>query len=356
MRILVTNNSLAFKSGTSLYAYDICREILRRGHEVVVYSTQLGGVADMLRQATVPVISDIAALTFPPDVIFGMHHLETLTALLQFPGAPCLAFCHGWLPWEEQPLKFPRILHYVAVDDLCRERLLVEHGIPAQRVSTVRNFVDLERFQPREPLPARPRRALILSNNLTEQRVTPAVRAACERLDVAVDVRGAEFGAIADAPETVLPQYDVVFAKARAALEAMAVGAAVIVCDLWGLGRLVTTENYEELRRFNFGIRTLNRPATEATVVGELERYDAADAARVTARVRQEAGLVQAVDELVALATNVVTASRDLVSDAREEARAAAAYVQALAPRSEWIRSLQQQVARLQAAHQHADA
>src|SRR2546430_4332475 len=33
------------------------------------------------------------------------------------------SFCHGWLPWEETPPHFPRILRYVAVDHTCRDRL-----------------------------------------------------------------------------------------------------------------------------------------------------------------------------------------------------------------------------------------
>ena len=40
-------------------------------------------------------------------------------------------------------------------------------------------------------------------------------------------------------------RYDIVFAKARAAIEAMAVGAAVIVCDFDGVGPMVSTENVD---------------------------------------------------------------------------------------------------------------
>ena len=62
---------------------------------------------------------------------------------------PALFFCHGWLPWEEKPLCFPRIRSYVAVDQVCRDRLVLEGGVPADRVRVVLNFVDTERFQPR---------------------------------------------------------------------------------------------------------------------------------------------------------------------------------------------------------------
>ena len=40
---------------------------------------------------------------------------------------------------------------------------------------------------------------------------------------------------------TLTGDYDLVFAKARCALEAMAVGAAVVLCDTHGLGPMVTS-------------------------------------------------------------------------------------------------------------------
>jgi len=47
-------------------------------------------------------------------------------------------------------------------------------------------------------------------------------------------------GATFEQPEEVLPNYDLVFAVGRAAIEAMAIGCAVIVADAYGLGGLVT--------------------------------------------------------------------------------------------------------------------
>src|SRR5204862_12908 len=99
-----------------------------------------------------------------PDLIHGQHHLETMTAMLRFPGVPAIYVCHGWAPWQEAPPHSPRILRYLAVDHACRDRLVFEHGISEERVRVLFNFVDLERFGPRAPLPARPARALVFSN------------------------------------------------------------------------------------------------------------------------------------------------------------------------------------------------
>src|SRR5262249_24900519 len=154
------------------------------------------------------------------------HHAQTLTALLHFPAVPGLFVCHGSQPWEEAPLLFPRLLRYVAVDLPTAERLAVA-GVPPERVETIHNFVDLSRFRPRSALPQRPQRALVFSNNAEERTPLPVVRAACAELDIEVDVAGIASGRVAHRPEELLPGYDLVFAKARAAIEALAVGAAV---------------------------------------------------------------------------------------------------------------------------------
>src|SRR5438132_12739991 len=99
-----------------------------------------------------------------------------MMALLRFPAVPAVYFCHGWAPWVEAPPHFPRIRRYVAVDQTCRDRLVCEHAIPEDRVRVLLNFVDLQRFKPRRPLPARPTRALFFSNYAREDTHLTAVR------------------------------------------------------------------------------------------------------------------------------------------------------------------------------------
>src|SRR5207302_480812 len=155
----------------------------------------------------------------------------------RFPGVPAIYVCHGWAPWQEAPPRSPRILRYVAVDHACRDRLVFEHGISEEKVRVLFNFVDLERFAPRAPLPARPTRALVFSNAASERTHVGVLREACARAGIALDVVGLDAGNPSSSPETLLGAYDLVFAKARAALEALAVGAAVVLCDAAEAGR-----------------------------------------------------------------------------------------------------------------------
>src|ERR1700677_3034838 len=142
MRVLLTNNTLAHRAGTELYVRDIAIELMRRGHQPVVYSTHLSDVADEIRSATVPVIGSLEALGEAPDIIHAHHNYEAVAAIMQFPQVPAVSFCHGWTPWEEKPLRFPQVRRYVAVSEVCRERLIAEGGISACRVEMLPNFFD----------------------------------------------------------------------------------------------------------------------------------------------------------------------------------------------------------------------
>jgi hypothetical protein len=324
LRILITNHFLRGRTGSELYVCELATNLLRRGHIPIVYSPQLGHTARELRNATVPVVDDLDAIGSTPDLIHGQHHVETMSALLRFPNTPAIFFCHGWFPWEETPPKHPRILRYVAVDDTCLDRLVSESGIPEDRVSVILNSVDLEQFLPRSPLPAQPVRALVFSNEAKDTTHLGAVREACRRRGLTVDVIGSDAGNVAARPQDVLGQYDIVFAKARCALEAMAMGSAVVLCDFLGSGPMVTASEFDRLRRLNFGVRTLREDLDADLLEKEIARYDPADAAAVSKRIRDTAGRDAAIDQILALYEEVISqfdagGQRDLDAEGRAE-------------------------------------
>ena len=330
MRVLLTNNTLAGRAGTEMYVHDVARELMRLGHEPAAYSPFLGAVADLLRDAGVPVMRSLAALPFRPDIIHGHHHIETMTALASLPGVPAIYFCHGSTPWEEMPPVFPRILRYVAVDTVCRERVVRETFAAEERIHLLLNFVDTAMFQPRPPLPAVPARALIFSNYATEANYAASVRAACAQCGIALDVRGLGVGNPASEPQDLLPQYDIVFAKARAAIEAMAVGCAVVLCDGGGLGPMVSTGNFADLRPRNFGFTTLCNAPTVENITAAIHAYDPTDAEGVRDLVRSQADMKNSVVEIVRLYGEVIAENAGRPSDAITELRAAGAYLQTL--------------------------
>jgi hypothetical protein len=331
LRILIVNDALDRRAGTEVYVRDLALGLLGRGHTPVVFSTVLGDVARELRAATVPVIDNLNAMAAEPDVIHGHHHIEAMMALLHFSKTPAIHFCHGWLSWLDEPLRFPRILRYVAVDYTCRDRLVLEAGIPEERVRVLLNFVDLSRFKPRDPLPLRPARALLFSNYASDETHLGVVREACARAGLDLDAVGLGVGRPCAEPEKLLGSYDIVFAKGRAAIEALAVGNAVLLCDAHGMGSIVTTGELERLRALNFGLRAQREPLTVERLTREIERYDPADAAEVSRRMRASAGSSAALDELISLYEEVIEEYRSGEgSDARAEGRAAAEYLRQL--------------------------
>ncbi|HEX3530723.1 MAG TPA: glycosyltransferase [Thermoanaerobaculia bacterium] len=344
LRILLTNITLATRTGTELWIKEAALGLLRRGHAPMIYTPDPGVVAEEIRNATVPVVDDLSRLGVRPDVIHGHHHQPTLAALLQFPGVPALFVSHDWISWNDQPPRFPRILRYVAVDATNRDRLVVENAIPEDKVCVLLNWVDLERFRPRGPLPERPRRALVFSNGARSVTTLPAIQEACRRAGLELGVVGEGAGRLLERPEEVLGEYDLVFAKARAALEALAVGTAVVLCDVRGLGPLVTRADLDALRRLNLGARTLRDPVTPEGLLREIRRYDARDAAEVSRRVRETAGMEPALDQLLDLYGEVIAEGERLAPwDPVEEARAAAAYL------SRWTTGAQRELRALRA-------
>ncbi|HEV3468387.1 MAG TPA: glycosyltransferase family 4 protein [Pyrinomonadaceae bacterium] len=332
LTVLITNARLGWRAGTELYVRDLARGLLARGHTPVVYSPRPGPLAEEVRQYGVPVLEDLGRLSAPPDLIHGHHADETVTALLRFPSTPALFVCHDWFSTLDYPPAFPRVLRYVAVDQPCHDKLVFEHGLPAGRVRVLYEFVDLERFKPRGPLPPRPRRALVLCNYTKENEHLRAAREACRRAGLTLDVYGIGVGRTCAEPEKLLREYDLVFAKGRAALEALAVGAAVVVYWWRRLGPLVSAAELERLRRDNFGVRALGERLTPEefgrAVAGAVARYDAADAAEVCASVRASAGSDRAVEELLALYEEVLAEHAAAPPpDPEAEARAASEYL-----------------------------
>jgi hypothetical protein len=187
-------------------------------------------------------------------------------------------------------------------------------------------------------LPEKPQRALVFSNGASETVNLPAVREACARFNISLDVIGAAAGNPTKQPEKILPMYDLVFAKGRAALEALAVGAAVLLLDTVGVGEMVTTANMEKMRLLNFGIRALQNPTDPVVIARQIERYDSSDATRVSSWIRQTAGMDGALDRLVALYGEVLEEYRkSFLDDWPAESRATGKYLR------QWIPNLARQ-------------
>lgn len=338
MKILITNVAFDKYAGTEVVVRDLAFAFLRLGHEPIIFSPQPGRIAEEVRNAGIHVTDDLSTLGSSPDIIHGHHHRALIEALLRFPDTPAIYVCHDGTSVMDEPIFFPRIRRYLAVDERCRGRIERALGAKAGEIGIMPNAVDLFRFQSRSPLPARPRKAVVFSNYANGRTHLKAIKTACRHAGLDLDVMGEAAGMQCITPEQSLPNYDLVFAKGRCALEALAVGNAVVLCDFAGAGPYVASGQFDHLRRMNFGRSLLTNPLDPKTIGKEIACYDTKDAAEVTRRTRAEAGLALTSTHWIKLYTEVMEAFNAKDVDRGAEYQAVADYLGAwhYLKRREW--------------------
>ena len=204
MRVLFTNSQLDHRTGTEIVIRDLAIGMRRHGHDVAVYTPHPGSLADELIANGVPVVDRIEHVPLAPDVIHGHHHSPTVEALTRFPGTPAIWVCHDRLQYQDIPPRHPGINRFIAVDLNCRERLVVEAGIPESQVRIIHNAVDTKRFLPRSKLPNHISRAAVFSNYAKPGGYMDAIAEGCRQLSIPLDVIGDAARAGSQAPEGVL--------------------------------------------------------------------------------------------------------------------------------------------------------
>ncbi|HMO05722.1 MAG TPA: glycosyltransferase [Kiritimatiellia bacterium] len=345
--LLITNTWLQSPGGTEGIVRDLTRAWHRRGDRVTVYSPRLGAIADALRAEGIAVTDTLASLSAPPDLIHGHHNLETMTALLRFPGTPALYHCHGYDPWQEQAPRHPRILRYLAISDRVAGRVHEHTGLPRDHIHLVFNYADPAVFRPHRDTPAaRPARAVIYDRYLNPDE-TALIQSACLAAGITC-TRFADLHPPVARPEDLLPHFDLVFAVGKSAIEAMACGAAVILCTGGAMGELVTGENAAAWQRRNFTAIGDHLPVTTERVAAQLAACTPERAAAATAFIREHATFASFLRAIDAHHDAVL---RDAATrPAPDRAAEAAAEAQFL----EWVNTFL--AAQIHDAHVHRDA
>jgi glycosyltransferase involved in cell wall biosynthesis len=325
LRVLITNLFVANFSGSETVVELLADALRRADHTPMIFAPTLGPQAERMQARGHVVVDRLALLPQRPDVMHLQHITPALMALVAFPDVPAVFTCHSATIELEAPRLHPQIRRYVAVDDFCRA-LCVRRDIPEDRLSVILNAVDLRRFNARPPLPPKPKAALMLTKTFEQQNL---VRSACAKAGLTLDELGPATKEMSDQLEKILPRYDLVFATARMALEAAAVGCAVVVADGRGFAGMLRTENLKAWRRLNFGAGLLTAPVTAAALYAVIAAYDAADAAEVSARLRAEASA----DDYAAAYLRLYTqAIGEAVAQDSSQAAATAAWLEDLLP------------------------
>lgn len=302
LRILIATHRLGWRSGSETHTRDLVAGLVARGHSCAVYVPELREDGDVrgLRATGVVVTDRLRDIPWNPDIIHGHHRWETIRACVRFPRAAAIQVCHDATNRRDLPAPSAFVSRHCGVDDFCRERVARDSGLPIAAIGFLPNAVDLETFPARRAPPAcPPRRALIFHSGSDPADGFGPVAAACRDLGIEVERIGP--GRFSQSPGDILGSFDLVFGKARCALEAMACGCHVILAGHLGVGPSVTAVNFAELRRRNFGRSLLRAPLTADILAERIRALDENITREVHRLARENCGvdsLAQAAEAL----------------------------------------------------------
>ncbi|HEX8743323.1 MAG TPA: hypothetical protein VF712_09320 [Thermoleophilaceae bacterium] len=271
MELVLANQSLSDPGGTETYLLTVAEEMLKLGHAVTLHAGEGGAMSELAERRGLEVALAERDLPSRPDAILTQDGAMPYALADLYPGVPQV-FRAASGHWEiGDPPQLPGIVGTVVV---LNDRL-AEHvrrlGTPPRRVVRLRQPVDTVRYRPAGPLPERPRRVLSLGNYLAAARHR-ALAQALDELGLE-HVAVGRSGVVDPEPLAALASAEIVLAKGRAALDAMACGRAVYVYDTFGTDGWVTPESYPALEADGFAGAATDRVVDPAQLAGELAGY-----------------------------------------------------------------------------------
>jgi hypothetical protein len=325
VEVVLGIESLAAAGGSQTYIVTVAEQLERLGHAVTLRVIDRGPMAEHARERGLRVVGENGGLT-GCDVALVLDGPSAYGIKEDLPQVPQVLVGMS----DGHDLQLPPLLDgvvscTVALSDRVAARLRAVD--PNYEVVRLRQPVDTQRFVPTGALPARPRRALLLSNYLSgprRRRLLEAWSAAGIEC-----VCAGEPSAATLTPEQLIATSDIVVGKGRVILEAMACGRAAYLYDFAGCDGWVTPANYPALEADAFGGQATAHTGDRASLVGDLALYDPAmgDANRDLASARHGArahahALVELFERLAPRAEPVAAPLRELARLVRQQWRA----------------------------------
>ena len=273
MNLVIGTLELTTIGGVGTYLVTITERLQRMGHSLTILTEDSGEMAAIATERGLRVVTDPDALPDSCDVVYAQDAPSAYALATRYRDVP-QAFCVHAV--EHDRWVVPQLPGVVSVavalhDRAARYARALAH-VP--EVIRLRQPIDIRRFAPRGPLRTPARRALVLGNYLSGDRLRIVVEA-CSAVGIEVVERGLQGGVFSRAPESEINDSDIVIGKSRVILEAMACGRAAYVCDYNGCDGWVTPDRYAAMEADNFDGTADPRPLQVARLREDLLAYRA---------------------------------------------------------------------------------
>lgn len=270
MRIVLATNRFGL-GGSESYLLTVAEQLDRLGHEVVVFTPEGGAGVEAAGARGIEVVGERGlgedfdvALVQDAAVSYGVAEL--------CPTTPQLFVAHSAKFDLQAPPQLDDLVGAVAaLNDRVAER--VRSFASETEVVRLRQPIDLERFAVRGALRARPRRALLLSNNPNGDRLA-MLEEACAEAGLELTQLGGLSGPIADI-RPMLAEAEVVIGYGRSILEAMASGRAAYVYDWRSGDGWVSAQSYPAIESDGFAGGANDDIRDYSRLVDDLRGYSA---------------------------------------------------------------------------------
>jgi hypothetical protein len=267
VRFVLGNRILTTVGGTEVHLLTLGRQLQRLGHEVCLYAPELGAFADHAVRQGLDVRGNVRRLPEHCDVAFSQDGIVFYDLAARYPDAISVFRVCGDLFDFQTPPQLPAGIDLIVVLSDRYERLARACAVDVP-ILRLRLPVDMDRLVPSGPLRARPEIAVLLGNYGNRNGlVADAWRS--HGIEVRQVGGSNQSFDIADA----LRDADIVVAKSRAAVDAMACGRAVYVLDFLGGDGWVTPETYPALEADHFAGQAIDRVIDARQLVADLGGY-----------------------------------------------------------------------------------
>jgi len=297
VELVLGHQKFVSPGGSETYLLTVAEQLQRLGHDVMIFTVEAGGMAQVASARGVRVSSAEHELPDSCDGVLAQDGVVSLILAERYPSAAQLFIAHAPGIDLQRPVQLHGVVSAVVVlnDRVAKrlEGLAYEHELVR-----LRQPIDLHRFTPRGGPRATAEHVLLLSNYLRGSERETLARA-CTEAGLRLEHVGLP-GRPSTTPELDIAASDITVGRGRAAVEGMASGRAVYVLDRGGGDGWVTPASY---------------PAIEANGFAGLSSNDTIDGTRLRAELaayRPEMGLLNR--QLACKNHHAMEHARDLVS------------------------------------------